>query len=221
MRCSTIGRLSLTLLLLYGAAAMPEVPKPAIVTTQEWGSKPQPIPDSRKHTPKFITIHHAGVEWKSGKVSPEQFVRNMQSWGQKEKNWPDLPYHFLIAPDGKIYEARSLEYEPESNTRYELAGNIGVEMMGNFEVQRPSPEQLRSCVQLVAWLCAERNIDVANIRGHNDAAPGQTSCPGKDFYRYLKDGEFRKWVSALLEGKPVDVRPGEPLPGGPTTQISL
>lgn len=195
-----------------------QVTKPKIVTGKEWGSQPQPLPDSRKHTPKFITIHHAGVVWK-GTQQPAEFVRNMQKWGQKDKNWPDLPYHFLIAPDGTIFEGRSLEYEPESNTKYDLAGNIGVEMMGNFEVQRPSRQQIQSCAELVAWLAQDLKIDTQNIRGHCDAAPGQTSCPGKDFYRYLKSGEFVGWVTALIAGKNVAITPGEPLDGGPTEMI--
>src|SRR5688572_17554839 len=106
-----------------GCASKPiakPIEKPQLVTRQQWGSQPQQIPDSRKHTPKYITIHHAGVVWKTGN-DPAAFVKNMQSWGQRDKGWPDLPYHFLIAPDGRIFEARRLEYEPESNTRYDLA----------------------------------------------------------------------------------------------------
>lgn len=197
----------------------PRAQRPAIVSAQEWGSTPQPIPDSRKQVPKYITIHHAGVLWE-GKTTPEKFVQNMQTWGQKDKKWPDLPYHFLIAPDGRIFEGRAIIYEPESNTKYPLNGNIGVEMMGNFEAQRPSVEQLRSCVALVAWLAQEYSIDPNNIRGHNDAAPGQTTCPGRDFYRYLEDGQLRAWIAQTIKGESPDVQPGPPLPNGPTTNIS-
>jgi hypothetical protein len=196
----------------------PAVPRPAIVSASEWGSKPQPIPDARKQTPKYVTIHHAGVLW-AAKVAPAAFVRNMQSWGQKEKGWPDLAYHFLIAPDGTIFEGRPLTYEPESNTKYPLSGNIGVEMMGNFEQQRPDPRQIESCVKLTAWLCQRYRIDPAQVRGHKDAAPRQTDCPGKDFDRYLKDGQLRRWVKEILEGKALAIDPGPPLPGGPTKPI--
>src|SRR5438876_3364600 len=85
----------------FADATTRPVEKPPIVTREEWGSQPQPIPDSRRHTPKFITIHHAGVDWKAGR-DPVAFVRTMQQWGQREKGWPDLAYHFLIAPDGRI-----------------------------------------------------------------------------------------------------------------------
>jgi hypothetical protein len=92
-------------------------------------------------------------------------------------------------------------------------------MMGNFEVQRPSEQQLQSCVKLVAWLSQEYKIDAEHIRGHNDAAPGQTSCPGKDFDRYLKDGTFRKWVTVTMAGESPEVKLGAPLPEGPTEPI--
>ena len=84
----------------------------------------------------------------------------------------------MIAPNGDIYEARPVEYEPESNTKYELAGNLGIELMGDFEKQRPSVAQLESTARLTAWLMKEHAIDFEHVRTHRDAAKGQTSCPG-------------------------------------------
>ena len=175
-------------------------PRPAIVSALAWGSKAEPIPDSQKHTPRYVTIHHAGVIW-DGKVTPQVFLRNMQLWGQKEKGWPDLTYHFLIAPDGHIFEGRPLAFAPQSNTHYSLAGNIGIELMGNFNVQRPDARQVEACVMLTAWLCEQFGIDSRLIRGHRDVAPGQTSCPGKEFERYLSSGQFQSWVDQARKGK--------------------
>lgn len=195
------------------AAAAWRIEKPALVTAQEWGSTPQPIPDSRKHTPRFITVHHAGVVWRST-GDPARFVKNMQSWGQRDKNWPDLPYHFLIAPDGRIFEGRPLAYEPESNTKYDLQGHIGVELMGDFNKQRMTQEQLGSLVAVVSWLCDELEIDPSQIGGHKDRA--QTSCPGTDGYRYIESGQLQAWVSEALAGKKPNPEVGPPLPNGPT-----
>ena len=202
------------------AATQPaaKVSKPPIVTRAQWGSQSQPIEDSRKHTPKFVTLHHGGTLWKPG-TDPAKFVRGVQAYGQREKHWPDLPYHFMIAPDGRIFEGRPIEYEPQSNTNYPLQGHIGVELMGNFEEQRPSVAQLKSTVALAAWLCQDLHIDPSQIAGHKDRAEKQTVCPGKDFYRYLQDGEFVGWVKETLAGKTPDVKPGEALPGGPTVII--
>jgi hypothetical protein len=195
-----------------------KVPKPPMITPEQWGSRPRPIPDSRKQVPRLITIHHAGTFWKPG-TDPAAMVRAVQAYGQKEKGWPDLPYHFMIAPDGRIFQARPLQYEPESNTKYPLNGHVGVELMGNFQEQRPSLAQLKSTVALVAWLCQDLHIDPSQIAGHKDRAKGQTVCPGKDLYRYLADGEFVGWVKQTLAGKTPDIKPGPPLPGGPTHVI--
>jgi hypothetical protein len=200
----------------------PATPKPIdpppIVRREEWGSEPQPIPDSRKQTPKFVTLHHAGVIYKPT-TDPAKFVKNMQGWGQRDKGWPDLAYHFLIAPDGRIFEARLMQYEPESNTKYPLQGHVGVEMMGDFSKQRINPKQLEAAVKLVAWICQEQKIDPSQIAGHKDRAVGQTECPGKDFYRYLEDGQFIKWVRATMAGENPKIDPGPPLEGGPTVPV--
>ena len=200
------------------AADKAKVAKPETVTREQWGSTPQDIPETREHIPKYITIHHAGVDWKTGR-DPKDFLKSMQAWGQKEKGWPDLAYHYMIAPDGRIFECRPVEYEPESNTKYDLKGHLGIEMMGNFETQRPSEAQLKSVVALTAWLCQEHKIDPSQIAGHKDRAKDQTVCPGKDFVRYLDDGTFVKWVKATLAGEKPEVKSGPPLPDGPKVVV--
>ena len=205
-----------------------KIAPPPIVTPEQWGSKPQPIPDEKKQVPQWITIHHAGELWHHG-GDPADFVRRMQTWGQnrpklekppRDTYWPDLPYHFLIAPDGRIFQGRPVNYEPESNTKYPLSGNIGVEMMGDFNAQRPSLEQITACVALTAWLQQEHKIPAEKIRTHQDVAPGQTDCPGKDFYRYIKDGQFKLWVARARKGKQLNIIEGAPLPDGPTKSIN-
>ncbi len=196
-----------------------DVLRPAIVPSHAWGSKPQSIPDSRKQVPRFVTIHHAGVRLEA-KDAPEQFLRDMQSAGQTRRGWPDLPYHFLISSDGTIYEGRPLDYEPESKTSYPLAGNIGIELMGNFDVQRPDLRQVAACVKLTAWLCERFGIDSTLIRGHSDVAAGQTTCPGKAVEIYLNNGLFRRWVNEARAGRTpvIELAPEEPAadrdPGG-------
>jgi hypothetical protein len=200
------------------SAALAAVEKPPIVSAKEWGSTPQPIPVSRKHTPKYVTIHHAGVVQRST-TDPAKFVKNMQGWGQREKKWPDLAYHFLIAPDGRIFEGRSLEYEGETNTKYPLKDQVQVELMGDFTKQRVTPKQLESLVKLTAWICDHYNIDPILMGGHNDRAPRQTSCPGMDLYRYISDGQITRWVKDVLAGKDPQVKEREALLEGPTLYV--
>lgn len=223
MKTLTAALVLATAIATYVAAQATDKPqakieKPPIVSAKEWGSEPQEIPESRKHTPKYITIHHAGVIVKST-TDPAKFVKNMQGWGQREKKWPDLAYHFLIAPDGRIFQGRDIAYEGETNTKYPLRDQVQVELMGDFTKQRMTARQLDSLVKLLAWLCSEYSIDPILMGGHNDRAPRQTSCPGTDLYRYISDGQLTKWVAAMLAGKPVEVKERDALPDGPTIYV--
>ncbi|TWT76069.1 N-acetylmuramoyl-L-alanine amidase [Posidoniimonas polymericola] len=234
--CLAIGLLAASVGLSFSTAARAtgaevDVPRPErFVSAEQWGSDPDPIDDSRRHTPKYVTLHHAGVKWDAGR-DPVAFIRNMQSWGKRRPEveppprntyWPDLPYHFLIAPDGRIYEGRPLDYEPESNTKYELAGHIGVELMGNFEEQRPSPAQVDSAVRLTAWLLGKFELPLAAISTHGKVAKGQTSCPGRDFARYFEGDppEFNTWVGRVLDGEEPRIELGAPLAEGPKKLIT-
>lgn len=193
-----------------------EVPRPAIVSAEEWGSDPDPIPESRRHVPRHLTVHHAGVTW-TEQHEPVTQLRNLQSWGKSDRDWPDLPYHFLIAPDGRIFEGRSLEYEPETNTDYDTSGHIGIQLWGSFGVQRASIEQMESLVALLAWLGSEYQIAPATIQGHMDVA--QTACPGADLYRYIEDGTIAQWVELTFAGQDPEVELKPALAGGPTEII--
>lgn len=197
--------LPLILLLLAGCAR--HAATPSIISAAEWGSKPQPIPDARRHTPRWITIHHAGVPWKETD-DPLVKIRNLQAWGQREKKWPDLPYHYLIAPDGRIFAGREVAYEPESNTKYDLTGNIGIQLWGDFEQQAVSEAQLRATVTLTAWLCDRHGIDAATVRTHRDVA--DTTCPGRDLYRFFASRQFHQWVMEEMRGKTAKIEMGTP-----------
>lgn len=196
------------------------VPRPAIVSAAEWGSDPLPLAEEKRHTPNRLTIHHAGVLWPEG-ADVAQRTRNLQNFSKTERPWGELPYHFLIAPDGRIFEGRSLDYAPETNTGYDTHGHVGIQVWGNFEEQRVSPQQLEAIVRLSAWLCQNLQIAPGTIAGHCDVSPGRTVCPGKDLYRYISSGLIQSWVEETLAGNAPDVAPLEPLPDGPTAWIPM
>ena len=72
----------------------------------------------------------------------------------------------------------------------------------------------------IAWLADEHKIKAEDSRTHQDAAPGSTSCPGADFYRYFENGEFKQWVKQVQQGEEPKIDPGAPLPEGPTEVIT-
>ena len=58
-------------------------------------------------------------------------------------------------------------------------------MTGNFDTERPTPEQIDSLERLLAFLCRIYDIEagVTTIEGHRDV--NATDCPGDNLYRLL------------------------------------
>jgi len=162
-----------------------------LIPRQEWGSQPLAVPDEMRQTPQRVVLHHSGVLWKEGDDAFLK-IRALQAWGQREKNWPDLPYHFMIDPEGRIFEGRELHYRPESNTSYDLKGVVNVELWGNFDEQPVTPQALAATADLLAWLRAEHHL--RELSTHRLEAPGQTTCPGNYFMRYFESGQLQKMI---------------------------
>ena len=143
-----------------------------------------------------ITIHHGGVEFNK-EQDPVEEIRNLQNWSRTEKNWIDIPYHFMIDLEGNIYEARPINYPGATNTTYDPTGHALIEVMGNYEVQTLSQAQLKSVIDLAAFLAKKYDVSPNEIKGHKDYA--ETLCPGQDLYKYLEDGTIQNSVERKLK----------------------
>jgi hypothetical protein len=144
-----------------------------------------------------ITLHHEG----SAKPllpgdDPVQLLRNLQSWSASDRNWWDVPYHYLIDLDGNIYEGRDWHYVGETNTTYDPSGHFLISIIGNYDLQEPTQKQLDAIADLMAWAVEEFDVPVDSIKGHYQYA--DTGCPGKNLRKYLEDGTFRRMVEARL-----------------------
>jgi len=42
----------------------------------------------------------------------------------KDRNWIDIPYHFLIDPNGNVYEGRNVFTVGETATEYDPTGHL-------------------------------------------------------------------------------------------------
>ncbi len=168
-----------------------------IVSVTAWGGTPAPDTPEKRHTITHITLHHAGVPFPKGK-DIIQYMRNLQSWSRSEKKWIDLPYHYVIDLEGKIYEGRDIQYAGDTNTEYNPAGHALIEVVGNFEEVEPNQEQLDAVVKTMTWLAVKYNVPVDSIRSHRDYS-AMTVCPGKNLYRYIQNGYFHENVSKNLK----------------------
>jgi hypothetical protein len=168
----------------------------SIVSVAAWGGTPADPALVRKHTITHITLHHQGEPFPQGK-DPIQYLRNLQTWSRNTKHWADIPYHYIIDLDGKMYEGRDINYAGDTNTEYDPTGHALIEVVGNFEEVEPNQKQLDAVVDLMAMLAAKYHVPVERIASHRDFS-AQTVCPGKNLYRYVQQGYFRDKVTQRL-----------------------
>jgi hypothetical protein len=171
-----------------------------ILTRKEWSAKP-PVGEMTAHTPHYITIHHTATRH-NPKRSIAEKLRGLQAFSQREDKlatgkikpaWPDVPYHFYIACNGRIAEGRDLRFVPNTNTSYDPTTHITIVLEGNFEEEIPTSGQMSSTRALVTWLAKEFNVAAEKIGGHKDYTG--TACPGKNLYSKLE--ELRRIATTL------------------------
>lgn len=110
-----------------------------------------------------IVIHHTATE--------NDTVLSLQE-KEMANGYYDLPYQYVISPDGTIYEGRSIDvrgaHVQDGNT-----GKIGVALLGDFRSNTPSEAQYQSAVKLAKWLDVKYGIE--ELGGHNEF--NATICP--------------------------------------------
>ena len=142
-----------------------------------------------KHIPERITIHHEGTIFDPAKESAGVHIKKVQTWGMgKDRNWVDIPYHFIIDFDGNVFEGRNVFTVGETATEYDPTGHLLITCLGNFEEQNVPKEQYEALVSLIAHCCIKYQIAPETMSGHKDFA--KTDCPGKNLYVFLQDGSL-------------------------------
>jgi len=157
----------------------------------------------KQHVPERITIHHEGTKFEKNDDAPKH-IKNVQTWGMgKDRNWIDIPYHFLIDPNGNIYEGRNIFTVGETATEYDPKGHLLITCMGNFEEQEVSEEQLHALIGLITYCCDKYQISPGTIASHKDYS-NQTVCPGINLYKYLENNYIKAEVIKLLSANKSD-----------------
>lgn len=143
--------------------------------------------DYKKHIPIRITVHHEGTQLLLTDDAANK-IKRIQTWGMgPDRDWADIPYHFLIAPNGVIYEGRDPYTVGETATEYDPTGHLLITCLGNFEKQEVFPEQLKSLIRLIDFCSKKYAIPLETLSTHRDNSQ-QTTCPGKNLYQYFQNG---------------------------------
>ena len=131
---------------------------------------------------KYIVIHHTATDIGNAcLINRSHHHRGF---------WYGLGYHFLIdngtlgKGDGQI-EASPRWIKQQIGAHCSADGmnekGIGIALVGNFDVDLPTPEQLKSLAYLVNTLSRYYHIQSCNVIGHSDVEGAVTDCPGLRF----------------------------------------
>jgi len=140
---------------------------------------------------KWIVIHHSATPTGSMAFFDKE---------HKAKGWDGVGYHFVIGNgtetgDGQIEVTQRWPLQKWGahaktvDNRFNEHG-IGICLVGNFDVERPSAKQMQNLSRLVSYLMLTYRIPPQNVVGHRDTKP--TDCPG----RYVNIASIRSSAAA-------------------------
>ncbi|MBI4861615.1 MAG: N-acetylmuramoyl-L-alanine amidase [Candidatus Riflebacteria bacterium] len=169
------------------------IPMPELTTRAAWGAKP-PRDGYNTQTPHMIVVHHAFQPDHAAYTGPAT-IRGIQKFHMEDRGWSDIGYHFLIGPDGKLYEGRpptAVGAHSPPNT-----GKIGICAIGNFETGQDTitPVQRDVLVRVLAHLCGQYRVATDGIRAHREFQ--STSCPGETLFAQLP--KIRDEVAGMIQ----------------------
>ncbi len=201
-----------------GELAVGRVAKPAIVDIVDALPHHPTLPPYPKRTKpvSVIAIHHTDT---GRNITPQQIAQYHVFGVKRDANgyllkaqWPGIGYHFVITPNGTIYQCQR-----EETRSYHVGGDpndycLGIALIGRFmrltadgkaqaaEDQIPTAAQIRSTGQLVAWLMQELGVGIEKVMGHRDVRPRTTACPGEHWTAGLKWRELLNQAILAAQG---------------------
>lgn len=183
--------------------------KPKIYTRSEWGARPGGgyVYQGDLSKSYFRATCHHDASYASPNMTTKQAlkqVKDHQHTHMVVNGWSDIGYHFLIAPGGEIIEGRPLNTQG-AHVAYENTGNVGICVMGQLHIHRPTEAQLKAFKELYTWLCWELELDSSCLKGHSDYMA--TQCPGS---LYNKIPETRLYAKKALTEGLGDLEPTQP-----------
>ncbi|MBL63295.1 MAG: peptidoglycan-binding protein [Opitutae bacterium] len=131
---------------------------------------------------KRIVIHHSATNVDD--------ALNMHRVHKARGMANGLAYHFVIsngsrkAKNGEIYIGGRWKNQQDGGHVKRLQWNresIGICLIGNFELRKPTESQLKSLEGLCRYLARRTGIPYSKITSHKGLHPGHTVCPGKNF----------------------------------------
>ncbi len=175
------------------------VQRPVVDHSEAPSPRPQPTPVQNRVQPlaadwavtdghrwTHIILHHSAADrGNAAMIDRDHRVNN---------GWDELGYHFVITNgnggvDGKVTVGPRWPVQKhgahvrvsKTDDNYWNRYGIGICLVGDFNLARPTRQQLENAARLVAYLQQQYNIPDEKVIGHNQVQGAKTDCPGRLF----------------------------------------
>ena len=154
----------------------------AIENRKAWGAAPEnPARLSPMGPITRLTVHHSATIAQTGRSTTIASLRAIQTEQQRGRQWGDIGYHFLVDPDGRVWEGRRIRWQgAHAGDSERNKGNVGICLLGSYipkEQGAPPPRQVEALERLIVTLCDQHSIPAEGVHTHRELKE-QTECPG-------------------------------------------
>jgi hypothetical protein len=168
-----------------------------IVKREEWKAV-QPKYPYINIFPERIVVHHYEFEFGRQRTKTSKYFKGcetilyLQNKHIKKMGLNDIKYHFIIAPDGTVYEGRPLGTAGCHCKSYDNT-TIGILFFGNYNIEDVGKSQLRSFMLLLKYIKSiYKHMNIPKcIKNHRDYE--LTLCPGHHLSNLINIIKTREW----------------------------
>lgn len=136
-----------------------------------------------------ITIHHTGDDSRAtDRNTSIETMRQIQR-EHLSRGYDDIGYNFIINTAGFLIEGRG-DGVIGAHVEGHNTGNIGISLMGNFELVLPGQAQADMAIRLSAFLINRHDLRTDNdafMTGHRQNPGASTACPGRNVFSRLPE----------------------------------
>lgn len=129
---------------------------------------------------RAITVHHDAMVFtgRSDSDTRARLESIRRSHLNRSDKYGDIGYHFAVDRNGTVWQCRELKWQG-AHVRTHNEGNIGIVLLGNFEKQQPSRDQVAGMQRLVLDLRGRYRVAAKSIYTHREWGGAATLCPGR------------------------------------------
>ncbi|XP_023318772.1 peptidoglycan recognition protein 1-like [Trichogramma pretiosum] len=144
----------------------------------------------RDRPPGLVIILHTASQWCETRDQCSASARNIQQYQMAENDYNDVAYNFMLGGDSLLYEGRGWLARGASSGYEYNAKSLAVAFLGNYELDRPKPEQL-AALEAFLEVGTRRGLLRPDYKllGHRQVS--STESPGRHLYEAIK--KLKHW----------------------------